>query len=176
MIATARKTGRFSTAVVVLVLVTHAGATTRLHAQHLEANKHLVRRYFEGAINRRRPELVDSIFSPAYRAHFLDTGGSSSGGAAEVRRFLPTFFETFPDIRYSVEDVIAEGDRVMIRLAANGTQRKEFFGIPPAGRKLDNLTEIFIFRIADGKIAEGWRMVDVAGLQKRLRGETEPRR
>jgi len=174
MTVTACRTRRFSAIVVVAVLVTLPGSTTRLHAQGLEANKRLVRRYFEGAINARQPELVDSIFGQAYRVHFLDTGGSSSGGAAEVRRFLPTFFETFPDVRYTVEDVIAEGDRVMIRLAANGTQRREFLGIPPAGRKLDNLTEIFIFRIADGKIVEGWRLLDVAGLQKRLRGDGIP--
>jgi len=122
-----------------------------------------------GAVNDRRPELVDSILSPAYRVHVLDTGGSSSGGVAEVRRFLPTFFETFPDIRYSVEDVIAEGDRVMIRLAANGTQRKDprhSAGWAETGQPHRD----FIFRIADRKIAEGWRMVDLAGLQKRLRG------
>jgi predicted ester cyclase len=86
-----------------------------------------------------------------------------------VRRFLPTFFETFPDIRYSVEDVIAEGDRVMIRLAANGTQRKD----PrhsAGGAETGQPHRDFIFRIADRKIAEGWRMVDLAGLQKRLRG------
>lgn len=84
-------------------------------------------------------------------------------------------FKAIPDIRYTVEDIIAEGDRVIVRLTLNGTPYHEWLGIPRAGRALDNLAEIFIFRIADGKIVEGWRLVDMAGLEKGLRAETDPR-
>lgn len=163
-----KKSWRVLTAVSVGMLVALSGVATQLHAQDLAANKRLVRRYFEEAINERRPEVVDSIFGPAYHAHFLETGESRKSSATAVKRFLPALFEAFPDIRYTVEDIIAEGDRVMIRLTANGTQQKELFGIPSAGRKLDNLSEIFIFRVENGRIVEGWRLVDFAGLQKRL--------
>jgi len=77
-------------------------------------------------------------------------------------------FKAFPDIHYTIGDMIAEGDKVVIRARVDGTQKEEIFDIKPTGKRLNNVSEIFFFRLKDGKIIEGWRQVDFCTLVKRL--------
>lgn len=138
--------------------------------QNVDANKALTRRYFEEVINQKNASLVDSIFDRDYHFHGLEDG-SEAKGSDNMKNFLPAFFKAFPDIHYTVNDIIAEKDKVVVITQANGTQKDEIFGIKPTNGKLANLSEIFIFRIHNNKIVEGWRQVDFYNLFKRLKGE-----
>lgn len=77
------------------------------------------------------------------------------------------FRTAFPDISSRVEDVIAAGDKVVVRFSAVGTHLGDFWGIPPTG-KVGEITGIHIFRIADGKIAERWGNSDDLGMMRQL--------
>jgi hypothetical protein len=73
----------------------------------------------------------------------------------------------FPDVHVAVEDMIAQGDKVVSRNTVTGTHRGEYRGLQPTGRSV-TYSEIFIFRIADGRIAEIWGVVDVFSQMRQL--------
>lgn len=85
----------------------------------------------------------------------------------ELQRLELSFAEAFPDSFYSIEDLIAENDRVVLRVTTRGTHRKEFHGIAPTNRKVE-FTGIIIYRIQDGKILECWDEIDFARLWKQI--------
>ncbi|MGH8613510.1 MAG: ester cyclase [Gammaproteobacteria bacterium] len=74
---------------------------------------------------------------------------------AQLKQGLTTFRTAFPDFRYTVEDEITVGDRLVHRLTAKGTQKGEFMGVPATGKQV-SWSEIHIGRIADGKVVEHW--------------------
>lgn len=74
---------------------------------------------------------------------------------------------TYPDIHLTVEDLIAEGDKVVGRTTVTGTHRGEFMGVPPTGKPV-TYNEIFIFRFADGRVVETWGVVDVYAQMKQI--------
>ncbi len=80
---------------------------------------------------------------------------------------IKTFFEGFPDSRFPLDDVIAEGDLVAVRHSFRGTHQGEFQGIPPTGVKV-TVPAIVIYRIVDGKIIETWLNADMLGLMQQL--------
>jgi len=82
------------------------------------------------------------------------------------------WFKAFPDASVSIEDLIAEGDRVVIRLTANGTHGGDFLGVTPTGRRI-TMQEIDIARIENGLIAEMWAAPDVYGMLAQL-GALQP--
>ena len=73
----------------------------------------------------------------------------------------------FPDLHYTVEDLVAEGDKVVVRYTGRGTQQGELWGIPPTGKQM-TYTGILIWRFAEGKIAEHWAEPDRLGLMQQL--------
>ena len=75
--------------------------------------------------------------------------------------------DAFPDLQNIIEDMIAEGDKVMVRLAVSGTQRGEFMGIAPTNKRV-SWTSIIIYRIAGGKVTERWASTDVFGVMQQL--------
>ena len=77
------------------------------------------------------------------------------------------------DVRMTIEDVIAEGDKVVVRLISHGRHAGEFMGMPPSDKAYD-ISEIHIFRIADGKVAEHWRDADMLGMLRQLGAFPEP--
>ena len=80
--------------------------------------------------------------------------------------------QAFPDLQVTVEDVIAEGDKVVARNTVTGTHQGEYLGLPPTGRSIA-YNEIFIFRFANGRIAETWGVVDVFSQLRQLGGFPE---
>lgn len=88
-------------------------------------------------------------------------------GLAGVIWIANAFRTAFPDIYSRVEDVIAEGDKVVVRFSAGGTHLGDFWGIPPTG-KTGTVTGISIYRIVDGKIAEHWGNSDDLGMMQQL--------
>jgi steroid delta-isomerase-like uncharacterized protein len=131
-----------------------------------EENKAIFRRYVEEVTNRGNLDLADEIFD-RYLAHQPD-GSVLERGSEHVKRFMGEFRSAFPNFHTTIEDQIAEGDKVMTRWRMSGTHRGEFRGIAPTGKKLD-ITGIGIFRFSsEGKVVESWDSFDQLGLMQQL--------
>jgi steroid delta-isomerase-like uncharacterized protein len=120
-----------------------------------EENKALARRAWEAVEN---PDLVDEVYAPDVVWHEPD--GEVIRGTEEAKQFISTYKTAFPDLNISVEDVIAEGDKVVTRVTLRGTHQGETeqFGAP-TGRQLEG-TGVTISRIEGGKIVEDWDSYD----------------
>lgn len=130
-----------------------------------EQNKELVRRYFEAIDERRDPSVIDEFVSPDFVDHSPSPGFSPDFSG--LRKSFSHFLEATPDGYHRIEDMVAEGDKVVTRLTAWGTQSGELFGIPPAGKEFQ-MTAMVIHRIADGKIVERWHEGDFLGAMIQL--------
>jgi steroid delta-isomerase-like uncharacterized protein len=110
-------------------------------------------------------KTIDEVVDPDVLFHApVPTGASGARALKEVWAML---LQAFPDLHVAVEDVIAEGDKVVMRNTVTGTHRGEYQGLPPTGRSV-SYNEIFIVRFADGLIAEIWGVVDVLTQMKQL--------
>jgi steroid delta-isomerase-like uncharacterized protein len=134
-----------------------------------ENNKALVRRFYEEVYNKQNLAIIDELIATNFMSHTLDPGGVPTREG--YKQFITGFLNAFPDVRVSVEDVIAEGDKVVARWVVRGTHKGEFRGptgsIPPTGKQV-TVTSIDIFRIADGKFIERWPERDRLGLLQQL--------
>jgi steroid delta-isomerase-like uncharacterized protein len=88
-------------------------------------------------------------------------------GAQAIKEVFARLHRAFPDVHVAVEDLIEEGDKVVGRNTVTGTHRGEYMGLPPSGKTV-TYTEIFIFRFADGRVAETWGVVDVFSQMRQL--------
>jgi len=126
-----------------------------------EANKAVVRRLFDECLNRHNPDLYPELYSDVvYRAPAVGELRNE-----EHRHFLLSLFAGFPDAQWTIEDQIAEGDRVVTRWMSTGTHTGTFMGISPTGRQL-RISGICIDRIAGGKIVEEWEEWDTLGMMQ----------
>jgi steroid delta-isomerase-like uncharacterized protein len=130
-----------------------------------EENKATFRRYVEAVGNAGNLDLADDVFD-RYLAHQPD-GSVLERGPEDVKRFMGEFRSAFPDFHSTIEDQIAEGDRVVTRWRMRGTHQGEFRGIAPTGKELD-ITGIGIFRFSDGKVVESWDNFDQLGMMRQL--------
>ena len=130
-----------------------------------EENKAIVRRFIE-AYNSRDLDRFDDLVAPDYVDHTHQQQGRES-----FKHLFTMAFEAFPDWHESIEDIIAEGDRVWVCVNATGTHTGEWnlFGVPlpPTGKKV-TMTMVFIWRIANGKLAEGWEVDEDRDFLKQL--------
>ncbi|HXG77570.1 MAG TPA: ester cyclase [Gaiellaceae bacterium] len=122
-----------------------------------DEHKDLVRRYYEQVINGRDLDAVEVFFADA---HVVEG----------VRRGCFAYFEAFPDLHVSLDELVAEGDRVFVRSTMTGTHDGEYKGIPPTGRNVAAETAE-VFRIADGRFVGYWCLANVAGLMRQLTEE-----
>jgi C-1 hydroxylase len=122
-----------------------------------QENKELVRRWYE-AFSRHDVDSVAEMVAPDLVHH-----NSTNQGRDGVRAEVAYWYGAFPDASVAIDDLIAEGDRVVARLTASGTHRGEFMGTPPSGKPI-SIQEIDIFRIENGLIAEIWAAPDIFGL------------
>jgi DNA-binding MarR family transcriptional regulator len=90
-----------------------------------------------------------------------------ASGAKLLKEVFGGLHRAFPDLRVTAEDVIAEGDKVVVRNSVTGTHQGEYMGVPPTGRSV-TYDEIFIARFSDGRIAETWGVVDVLSQMRQL--------
>ena len=131
-----------------------------------EANKQVVRRAFEEVWNQRKLEAIDELFAPDFVFH-SPAEPEPIRGLEGYRRFVARIREGFPDVRVRVEEILAEGDLVAARVTMEMTHTGIYQGIPPAGKRL-RATQIFVDRMAGGKIAEAWQEVDALGILRDL--------
>ncbi len=121
----------------------------------IEENKVLVRRIYE-LLNRKEFDASYKYFAPEFVFHSPDGDWS----LVQVRQFDTIFYAAFPDMSVTIEDMVAEGDKVSVRVTYRGTHQREFMGIAPTGNKL-NITNANTLRITDGKFVEGWNVTDL---------------
>jgi steroid delta-isomerase-like uncharacterized protein len=96
-----------------------------------------------------------------------DPGGRELQGTEQNRQFIGSLRAAFPDVHYTVEDQIAEGDKVVVRYRFRGTHLGAFQGMPPTGKQI-TYTGILIYRLVDGKIGEQWTEFDLLGFLRQL--------
>ena len=130
-------------------------------------NKALAARWFEEVWNRGRVELIDELRAPDTVATGLGEGRAVSRGGSAFRAFYFNLRETLPDLRVVIEDMVAEGDKVAVRLTLEGTHTGAALGPPPTGRTV-RLSGIVIARFSGGRIVEAWNCLDQLGLLKQL--------
>jgi steroid delta-isomerase-like uncharacterized protein len=134
-------------------------------------NKSLIRRVAE-ALNTGPHgtwrEAFDALFTTTFMLHdpFAPPGLPSGPEGLKDYMYDP-WFAAFPDAQVTIEDLIAEGDKVTLRATVRGTHRGQFMGIAPTGKHV-TMTGITIFRVAGGKIAEAWQNLDTLGLMQQL--------
>jgi steroid delta-isomerase-like uncharacterized protein len=129
-----------------------------------EQHKALVRRYLERTINEGDATAIDELTSADYVGHM---SGVPPFDRATHKQLLAAFRAAFPDQRVAIEDLIAEGDKVVNRATYSGTHRGEFQGIAPTGKRF-TIAGINVSRIADGKVVEDWTVLDMLGMLQQL--------
>ena len=127
----------------------------------LEENKAIVRGFIE-AYNKRNFDLLDDLVAPDYVDHTWQLQGLES-----LKQGLRLGFKGFPDWHEAIEDIIAEGDKVWVRLTYTGTHTGEFFGLAPTGNKI-TATAVAIYRIVNGKLVEGRFITDTLDMNKQI--------
>jgi steroid delta-isomerase-like uncharacterized protein len=130
-----------------------------------EANKDIIRRLIEESFNTRNMDVLEALVDPSYVDHGPFDG--QAAGVEGMKQAHMILYSGFPDVQQTIDDLIAEGDRVVARWSCQGTHTGDFIGIPPTGR-VGVVTGIDIFRIADGKIMECWHEVNSLGLMQQL--------
>jgi len=130
-------------------------------------NKALVRRLLEELRDGWHPATVEKYFAPDYRRH--NTATSTPLTREEQRQRASRLRAAFTDAQVTLEDIIAEGDRVAYRLTIRGTHTGEFLGVPASGRRVA-VSFFAIVRIADGKLVEEWGGLDQPDLIRQMRG------
>ncbi|MGE0132548.1 MAG: ester cyclase [Blastocatellales bacterium] len=135
-----------------------------------EANKYqsVVNRVIEEFWNQGKLAVADELFAADYVRH--DPATSDIAGGVDGARAVCARFRTgFPNLSLTVADLLADGDKAIVRWSASGTHQGELMGIAPTGKKFD-VTGITIFRFADSKVAEEWVNWDTLGMMQQLGG------
>ena len=130
-------------------------------------NKAIARRLYEEGFNAHNPAVFYELWAANLVQHAAGTLPGIPGDREGANQAIAMIFGAFPDWQVTVEDMIAEGDKVVARYTGQGTQRGELLGIPATGKRV-TMTVIDIFRITDGKIAEHWVESDALGMMQQL--------
>lgn len=131
----------------------------------VEENKAIIRRYYNDLWNKWDLAVADELIASdiVFRGSLAVTVQGLDG----FKQYVNMVRAAFPDFHNTIEELIAEGDKVVARLAYTGTHKGELFGMAPTGQRV-TYSGIAIFRIAEGKVADGWVMGDTLGLMKQL--------
>lgn len=135
------------------------------HTMTLEEMKAFVRRHDDEVINKRDLSGLETDYTPDCVDHNGPPG--LEPGPAGARAFLTVLLNAFPDLQSTIEDVIAEGDKVVVRKSWTGTHEGEFMGATPTGARV-NFEGIVIWRVEGSKLAERWSAIDRFGLIQQL--------
>jgi steroid delta-isomerase-like uncharacterized protein len=130
-----------------------------------EINKQVVRQFFE-LLGRHDTERMEQLLISSTQYSFHPSGMRHMDWNGH-KQLLAAITRAFPDLRHDVKDMVAEGDKVAVRLNVTGTHKGEFRGIPPSGRKL-SLDEMAFLTIIDGRITEGWITSDTMSFMQQI--------
>jgi predicted ester cyclase len=119
-----------------------------------ERNKTVVRRLVEEVLNGGRLEVIDELYAPTL--------------AAEAKAWIAPFRASFPDMHMEIVDLIAEKDQVVGRFTCSGTHLGSWLDHAPTGRRFENIAEVSIYRVRDGRIVESWGLEDTLARLEQL--------
>ncbi len=131
-----------------------------------EANKAVIKRWVD-AFNKGRSAalaILDEVVTPDYTMHDPDSGIS---GRAAMREYVGMLFDGMPDLRMTLDEVLADGDRVIYRFTTGGTHTGRLMGFPPTGKRAQ-APGISVARITGGRVAEEWQVWDVHSFFQQL--------
>ena len=130
-----------------------------------EENKTLVREFVEVCQTRHDLDRLSDFISPEFVNHTVQPPFAPTfEGAKQLHEML---IAAFPDMRFVIRDMVAEGDKVVTYKTLQGTHQGDFMGIPPTGKRIE-CDVIDIMRIADGKCLEHWHVMDQLGLMMQI--------
>jgi steroid delta-isomerase-like uncharacterized protein len=130
-----------------------------------EDNKAIVRQYYAEVLTKGNVAAIDDLVSPTYIGH--DPAAPDAQGTMGLKQRVTRLRTAFPDLHVTVEDMVAEGDKVATRFTLQGTDKGEFRGIAPTGKQV-RWTATSIIRLENGKFAEGWANADDLGRMRQL--------
>ncbi|MGB3717447.1 MAG: ester cyclase [Candidatus Promineifilaceae bacterium] len=131
-----------------------------------EENKAIVRRFYEEFANQGILSVAEELVAPDFVDH-NPPGPDFAPGLEGLKQVFTMFRLAFPDMILTVEDQIAEGDKVVTRLTSRGTHKGELMGVPPTGKTI-TIGLIDIFRVEGGQLAEHWGESDTMGMMQQL--------
>lgn len=129
-------------------------------------NKELVRQLVDDVFNEGNPDALDDYLTEDYVEHTVAVPGGLEGLEA-VREYYSDIFNAFPDFEVTIQDLLAEGDKVVQRSLQGGTHEGPFLDIEPTGESAE-IPGIVIYRIEDGQIAESWPQADLMGFMQQI--------
>jgi predicted ester cyclase len=130
-----------------------------------ELNKSVIRRFVEEVQNKKNWDVYDELNDPEFVNHSAPPGIPSDREGGKI--YLGAFLNAFPDCRFTVDDMIAEGDQVVTKKTFTGTHEAEFAGLPPTGKRV-TLQFVDIMRVRDGRIVEHWLSMDQLSFMQQL--------
>jgi len=136
----------------------------------MEPAKDIIKRFVEELWNDRKLDIADEIFSESCVTHQLRSGvleEPAHRGPEKMKEHVSGWLMSFPDLHFTIEQMIAERDRVVSQLVMEGTHQGTWMGISPTGKRLQ-IRMVTIHRIANGKIAEDWVLVESLGLFQQI--------
>ena len=131
----------------------------------IKDNKAIIRRYFDEVFNQGNMEVVDELVARDVSGQ--DAAIDETRTIEDLKEVVVLFHTAFPDARYVIHDLIAEGDRVVARWSLTGTHRGTYLDVSPTEKRVI-LNGIIIYRLEDGKIVEYWGEIDHLGLMRQL--------
>ena len=135
----------------------------------LDANKALIQRNFEFIWSQCNLSVADEIIAPDYVGH-IATLPEPVRGVDAFKQVVMLYHFAAPDIRFAIQDQVAEGDKVATRWIAHGTHRGEFMGIAPSGQAL-SVTGMSFHRLENGRIQESWDDWDALSMLQNMTGD-----
>jgi steroid delta-isomerase-like uncharacterized protein len=130
-----------------------------------EENKAIVRRYLDEAWIKKNVSVIDELMASDY-ARYLPGQPKPLDREGQKQR-IAGFHKAMPDLDFVVDDLFAEGDRVVFRVTIRGTHQGAFMGVAPTGKQV-TVTAIDIARLENGKIVDHWGQMDMLGLMQQL--------
>jgi steroid delta-isomerase-like uncharacterized protein len=129
--------------------------------------KELIQQYAERIWDRGELDAIDQLFSPEFVRHGPALEGGDTRGLEGLKQLVRMYRGSFPDLSVPIDEQIAEGDMVVTRWTASGTQQGELLGMAPTGRRV-RVPGILIDRVAEGRIAEEWASYDGLSMLQQL--------
>ena len=137
-----------------------------------EENKAVARRWFEDLFNTGDLEVADEIIAPDHVNHDPTLPDIPPGSEGQ-KQIVNLYRGAFTNAHISIEDQVAEGDRVVTRWTSSGTHQGELMGLAPTGNQV-RITGITINRVSGGKIVESWTNYDALGMMRQIGAVPEP--
>jgi steroid delta-isomerase-like uncharacterized protein len=132
-----------------------------------EDSKRLAASWFEEVWNKGRLDAIDELLAPGAVGFGLAETGTEVHGPEQLKPFVSNLRDAFPDLHITIDDMVAEADKVAVRFTVVGTHKGNGLKFPATGRKM-NVTGMTIMQVIDGKLKHGWNNWDQLGMMQQL--------